>query len=111
MTTYTFVCQAWLEGLYSSTATRNNVVAALTLKEERKDIYVLGMAPEKNVLKGHCESCPLGPQREGWTSEGGLDPRARARPQREGWTPEGGQNPRARAGPQSEVSLSTVSMS
>lgn len=33
---------------------------------------VLGMAPGKNVLKGHCESCLVAPQSEAWTSEGGI---------------------------------------
>lgn len=50
------------------------MVTVLTSKKERQDRYVLGMAPEKNVLKGHCESYLARPQREGWSPEGGLVP-------------------------------------
>lgn len=50
MTASASVYQASLAGLYSSTATRNKMVAVLTVKEERQDACVLGMAPEEKMF-------------------------------------------------------------
>lgn len=34
-------------------------------RKEKQDAYVIEIAPQKNVLKSHCESSLAGPQRKG----------------------------------------------